>query len=99
MDSENLEESFTTKAPEYEGTLCRIASEHIQVVVLQSLEGIILGMSHYAKLAGRPGGRKLYVSLGRYLYRQTMALDCYAVARNCLDCARERVKLRKNGQK
>ena len=49
-----------------------------------------------AKLAGHPGGRKLYKTLRGYFYWPTMAVDCYAVAKNCTACARERVKLRKN---
>ncbi|CDF35613.1 unnamed protein product [Chondrus crispus] len=56
----------------------------------------VLGLSHYAKLAGHPGGRKLYKTLRRYFYWPTMALNCYAVAKNCATCARERVKLRRN---
>ena len=88
--------TFTTEAEELEGTLCRTAAEFVQVVIPQSLRDRILGLSHYPKLAGHPGGRKLYKTLRRYFYWPTMALDCYAVAKNCAACARERVKLRKN---
>ncbi|CDF40870.1 unnamed protein product [Chondrus crispus] len=46
---------------------------------------------------GRPPGRQeLYKTLRRYFYWPTMALDCYAVAKNCAACAWERVKLRRN---
>ncbi|CDF36419.1 unnamed protein product [Chondrus crispus] len=68
----------------------------VQVVIPQSLTDRVLGVSHYAKLAGHSGGRKLYKTLRRYFYWPTLALDCYAVAKNCAACARERVKLRKN---
>ncbi|CDF38384.1 unnamed protein product [Chondrus crispus] len=77
-------------------TLCRTAAEFVQVVIPQSLRDGVLGLSHYAKLAGHPGGRELYKTLRRYFYWPTMALDCYAVAKNCAACARERVKLRRN---
>ena len=88
--------TFTTEAEEFEGALCRTAAEFVQVVIPQSFRDGILGLSHYAKLAGHPGGRKLYKTLRRHFYLPSMALDCYAVAKNCAACARERVKLRRN---
>ena len=88
--------TFTTEAQEFDGTLCRTAAEFVQVVIPQSLRDRVLGLSHYAKLAGHPGGRKLYRTLRRHFYWPKTALDCYAVAKNCAACARERVKLRKN---
>ncbi|CDF36784.1 unnamed protein product [Chondrus crispus] len=88
--------TFSMETEEFEGTLCRTAAEFAQVVIPQSLRDRVLSLSHYAKLAGRPGGRKLYKTLRRYFYWPTMALDCYAVAKNCAACARERVKLRRN---
>ena len=87
--------TFTTEAEEFEGTLCRTAAEFVQVLIPQSLRDRVPGLSHYAKLAGHPGGRKLYKAFRRYFHWPTMALDCYAVAKNCAACARERVKLRK----
>ena len=88
--------TFTTEAEELEGTLCRTAAEFVQVVIPQSLRDRVPGLSYYAKLAGHPGGRKLYKTLRRQFYWPSMALDCYAVANNCAACARERVKLRRN---
>ena len=88
--------TFTTEAEEFEGTLCRTAAEFVQVVIPQSLKDRVLGSSHYAKLAGHPGGRKLYKTLRRCFYWPTVALNCYAVAHICAACAREWVKLRKN---
>ncbi|CDF40678.1 unnamed protein product [Chondrus crispus] len=90
--------SFTTEAEEFEGILCRTSAEFVQVVIPQSLKDRVLGLSHYAKLAWHPEGRKLYKTLRRSFNWPTMALDCYAVARKCADCARERVKLRKNAK-
>ena len=74
--------TFKTEAEEFEGTLCRTAAESVQVVIPQSLKERVLGLSHYAKLAGHPGGRKLYKTLRRHFYWPSMALDCYAVAKN-----------------
>ncbi|CDF40830.1 unnamed protein product [Chondrus crispus] len=87
---------FSMETEELEGTLCRTAADFVQVVIPQSLRDRVLGLRHYAKLAGHPGGRKLYKTLRRYFYWPAMALDCYAVAKNCAACARERVKLRRN---
>ena len=88
--------TFTTEAAEFEGTLCRTVAEFVQVVIPQSLRDGVLGVSHYAKLAGHLGGRKLYKMLRRHFYCPKMALDCCAVAKNCTTCACERVQLRKN---
>ena len=88
--------TFTTEAVKFEGTLCRTAAEFVQVVVPQSLKDRVLVLSHYAKLTGHFGERKLYKTLRRHFYWPTMALDSYAVAKNCAACSRERVKLRKN---
>ncbi|CDF34164.1 unnamed protein product [Chondrus crispus] len=89
--------TFSMKTEELEGTLCRTAAEFVQVVIPQSLRDRVLGLSHYAKLAGHPGGRKLYKTLRRYFYWPTMASDCYAVAKNCAACARERLITTKRG--
>lgn len=59
MDLENPS-SFTTETPEYEVTICRIASEYVQIVVPQSLKEKVLGIIHNAKLAGHPGGAKRF---------------------------------------
>ncbi|CDF38512.1 unnamed protein product [Chondrus crispus] len=46
---------------------------------------------------GRPPGRQETLQDNQKIfYWPTMALDCYAVAKNCAACARERVKLRRN---
>ena len=56
------------------------------------VKGLVLALNHCAKLEGHPGGRKLYKTLRIYFYWPTMGFDCYAVAKNCAACARERVK-------
>ena len=82
--------TLKTVAEDLEETLCRTAAEFVQVVIPQSLRDRFLGLSHYDKLAGHPRGRKLYETLGICLYWPAMALDCYAVTKNCaVMCARE----------
>ena len=56
----------------------------------------VLALNHYPVLAGHPGGRKLYNRIRHDFYWPALAADCYATVRNCPDCARNRIKLRKN---
>lgn len=79
-----------------QGILTRIVDENTQVVIPQELQSRLLHISHFAKTAGHPGGRKLYYTLRRRYYWPSMALDCHAVTTSCTECARERVKYRKN---
>ena len=51
-------------------------------------------MGHHAVTSGHPGGRKLYYTLSRDFYWPALAVDAYATVRNCVECAKERVKLR-----
>ena len=51
--------TVTMEAEELEGTLCRTVAAFVQVVIPQPLRDRVLGLSHYAKLAGHPTGRKL----------------------------------------
>ena len=86
-------------AVDTEGFLVRIAAEREQLVIPLSLQARVLHLSHYARLAGHPGGRRLYYYLTRYFYWPSMAIGCYAVARNCTSCAKNRLLLRKNSKK
>ena len=81
-----------------EGFLFRIANENHQIVVPASLRERVLHLSHFSKLAGHPGGRRLYAFLKRNFYWPAMAVDCYAVSKNCVTCARNRVLLRRNSK-
>ena len=78
------------------GLLERRVERYQQVIVPPDLRPRILYAGHHAKLAGAPGGRKLYMTLRREYYWPTMAMDCYATVRNCAECAKNRLKLRRN---
>ena len=67
-----------------------------QIVIPQNLKPRALYISHNAKLAAHPGGRKMYATLRRFLYWPSMAADVYAVPRNCVLCAKNRISLRKH---
>ena len=53
-------------------------------------------MEHHVKTSAHPGGRRMYYSIRRDYYWPSMAVDCYNTVRNCMTCAKNRVKLRKH---
>jgi len=51
---------------------------------------------HYPPQAGHPGENKMYTSMRRWFYWESMVVEVYAFVANCTQCARNRVgKLRK----
>ena len=86
-------------AADNNGYFVRKVESTAQIVVQRSLRARVLHLSHQPKMAGHPGGRKLYYSLRRDLYWPAMAIDFYANVRECVACARNRIKLRKNRKK
>ena len=81
------------------GVLIRTVTRNPQVVIPQKLKARLLHFTHHALLSGAPGGRKLYYTLRRDYYWPSMAVDAYDTVRNCTDCARNRIKLRRNSSK
>lgn len=67
-----------------------------QIVLPKSLQERALYFAHYPVLAGHPGGTRMYHNLRRQVFWPAMALDVYQTVRNCVGCAKERVKWRKN---
>jgi transposase InsO family protein len=78
------------------GYLVRTVCNPPQLVLPQSLRARLLHAAHHGRLAGHPGGRKLYYVLRRHFYWPSMALDAYNVVKNCVTCARNRIKLRRH---
>ena len=76
-----------------DGLLCRQVT-HDQIVIPHSLKPRVIHIQHYSRLAGHPGGRKLYMCTKRHMYWPALAVDCYATVRNCPTCAKNRIKLR-----
>ena len=79
-----------------QGILFRTTAGDQQIYIPRPLRDRVLRLSHYSKLSGHPGGRRLYHFLRRSFYWPSMAVDCYGVAKNCPSCARNRVLLRKH---
>ena len=79
------------------GILCRHLPKdlNVQIVVPVALRQKILRISHYTKVAGHPGGTRMYHTLRQHYYWPSLPIDVYNVVRNCTQCAKERVKLRK----
>lgn len=76
-----------------DGLLIRKVS-HDQIVIPHALKERVLHIHHHARLAGHPGGRKLYMSIRRHMYWPALSVDCYATVRRCPTCAKNRIKLR-----
>ena len=66
-----------------------------QIVVPQTLRARILSLAHYPKLAGHPGQTRMYYTLRRGYYWPHMAADVFDTVRNCHQCAKNRIRLRK----
>ena len=80
------------------GLLCRKTEENEQIVIPHSLKERVLHINHYSRLAGHPGGKKLYHTLKKDMYWPSLSVDCYATARRCTTCAQNRIKLRQHTQ-
>ena len=80
-----------------DGLLCRQVT-HEQIVIPHSLKQRVLHINHYSRLAGHPGGRKLYQVIRKDMYWPALAIDCYATVRRCSTCAKNRMKLRQHVQ-
>ncbi|CDF33203.1 unnamed protein product [Chondrus crispus] len=92
---ENLLDPITREEMLRGGVLVRNVNATPQVVAPQDFQARILYMGHHALLAGHPRGRKMFYTLTRDCYWPSLAVDCYVTARNCIHCAKERVKLRR----
>ena len=66
-----------------------------QVVVPKALRARILSLAHYPKLAGHPGQTRMYYTLRRSYYWPHMAADIFDTVKNCHQCAKNRIRLRK----
>ena len=80
------------------GIICRKSTVDfsIQILLPEKLRERVLYISHYSKAAGHPGGARLYATLRKTFYWPRMAFDAYNTVRNCVECAKRRIKLRKH---
>ena len=62
----------------------------LQRVVPKSLQARVLHAAHYPRLAGHPGGTRMYLTLRRDYYWPHMANDAYATVKSCRSCNKNR---------
>lgn len=75
------------------GLLCRISHENQeQIVVPKDRRTNILYISHYSIFAGHTGGVRIYSTLRWSFYCPAMSIDVYIIVRNCVRCAKERLR-------
>ncbi len=79
--------------------VCRKSPFGSQIVVPAALRAKVLHIYHYSRMAGHPGGKKMYHMIRRHFYWPSLSVDSYAIARKCPSCAKNRIKLRRNTSK
>ena len=79
------------------GLLVRVAplDGSLQVYVPRHLRYGVMMREHYPPQAEHPGGNRMYASMRRWFYWESMVVDVYAFVLNCIDCARNRVGKRR----
>ena len=81
------------------GQLTRKSPDNFtQIVVPKELQLKVLQLAHHSRVAGHPGGSRLYSTLRRNFYWRTMSIDCYNTVRSCTKCARDRVRHRQHAR-
>ena len=78
------------------GVLVRTVESSPQIVVPRTLVPRVLALAHRPPNAAHPGEVKLYQTLRRHFYWTTLSVDAVTTVKNCVSCARNRVKLRRN---
>lgn len=75
------------------GLLVRVAplDGALQVYVPTHLRHGVMMREHLPTHAGHPGGNKMYTSMRRWFYWESMVVDVYAFVAGCVKCARLRV--------
>ena len=72
----------------------RLRHEYAAIVLPPALRPRALHLMHYVPTAGHPGQTKMYANMRRQFYWPHMAADIFTTVRDCVSCARERVKQR-----
>ena len=93
--SRNLETHF------FEGNDGLLRREHptdpeiFQILVPDTLRPRVLDLAHHTIQAGHPGQTRMHRHIRETYYWPQVATDIYKKMRNCTNCAKNRVKLRK----
>ncbi|CAN8062284.1 unnamed protein product [Agarophyton chilense] len=73
--------------------MLRHVEKHDQIVIPHVFKSRIHHPAHYSRLSGHLGRTKLFMTLRRYFYWRTLAMDCHATVSLCTACAKNRVRL------
>ena len=66
------------------------------MVIPEALKQRLLRYQHQSVLAGHPGSRRMYDTLRRYVYWDTMVLDVYKHVEQCPACLKYRLSERRH---
>ena len=82
------------------GLIVRVApiDNAVQIYVPKTLRPRLLLLAHYPRLAGHPGGTRMFQTLRRTFYWPSMAMDVFNTVRQCSSCAKERLSLRRHSR-
>lgn len=79
-----------------DGVLRRLADDfHRKIVLPDSLRERVLNLAHFSRLTGHPDQTQMFDKLRRKWYRPQMSADVATKVRNCGECAKNRLRLRK----
>ena len=83
---------------DHHGLICRRAQKEYagQIILPKTLRRQAFHLAYYPRLAGHPGGPRMYQTLRRTFYWPSMGLDAYRTVRQCSSYTRERITLRKH---
>ena len=90
-----LKGSYSHYGEDEDGILVLLPTGN-QIALPKTLRERVMALAHKPVCAAHPGSRKMYATLRRTYFWPTMALDCHFFLRNCPECSRERVTLRKH---
>lgn len=79
-----------------DGMLCRRHPRNpdiTQIVLPESLRARVCRLAHHSVQGAHPGQTKLHRHLSRVYYWPKMAADAYATVRQCVACAKNRLRL------
>jgi len=77
------------------GRVAIALDEAAQVYVPTHMRYGVMMREQYPPQAGHPGVNKMYTSMRRYFFWESMVVDVYAFVANCTQCARNRVGKRR----
>ena len=82
------------------GLIVRVAplDKSMQIYLPSPLRPRLLLLAHYPRLAGHPGGTRMFQTLRRTFYWPSMAMDVFNTVRQCSSCAKERLSLRRHSR-